>query len=196
MIRGMGYWGLALMTFLENVFPPIPSEVIMPLGGSLAAQGQLNIFGVILAGVVGSVAGALVLYYVGRLLEEERLVRWVDRHGKWVLVTKSDVRSAFEWFDDHGKKAVFICRLIPAVRSLISIPAGACGMAMGPFLLYTTLGTALWSSLLAVAGLILGQQYGSVSSILQWAGYAVVVLLVVSIGWYIVQRRRELQREA
>jgi len=196
MIRNMGYWGLALMTFLEKVFPPIPSEVIMPLGGSLVAQGQLHIVGVILAVVAGSVAGAVVLYYVGHLVKQERLVRWVDRHGKWLLLTKSDVEGAFGWFEQHGSKAVFFCRLIPAVRSLISIPAGACGMSLGPFLLYTVMGTAIWSSVLAVAGMILGQQYQSLSAVLRWASYAVLALLVLSVGWYIVQRRRELSRES
>lgn len=191
MVNTMGYIGLALLTFIENIFPPIPSEVIMPLGGYMAAQGHLNLLGVILAGTVGSLIGAVVLYYVGKLLNEERMKRWADEHGGWLLLTKGDVEDAFDWFERHGSKAVFFCRLIPGVRSLISLPAGACGMSMLSFLLYTALGTAIWSGLLAFGGQQLGQRYTDLSTFLQWATYVVVGLLVLSIGWWAFQKRQE-----
>lgn len=195
LVDSMGYVGLALLTLLENVFPPIPSEVILPLGGFFVSQGKLTLVGVVLAGTVGSVLGAIVLYYVGRYFNRERLENWASRHGGWLLLTASDVQSAYEWFNRHGGKAIFICRLIPGVRSLISIPAGSFKMAMGPFLLYTALGTALWSAALAYGGMLLGQEYESLSRILSWATYAVIGLLVLSIIAWVVQRKREQKQQ-
>lgn len=195
LVRNMGYIGLALLTFLENVFPPIPSEVIMPLGGFLAAQGELTILGVILAGTIGSVAGALVLYYVGWYFNQERLANWAGKYGGWLLLTRGDVEGAFDWFERHGAKVVFFARLVPGVRSLISIPAGACRMSMSTFLLYTAAGTALWSALLAIGGMLLGEQYGDLGQFLQWITYAVVVLIALSIVWWYIQKRREQNQE-
>lgn len=190
-VTEFGYLGLALLTLLENVFPPLPSEVILPLGGYLAQQGRLAIVGVILAGTVGSVLGGLLLYWLGSRFDRERLETWAGRHGGWLLLTREDVEQAFEWFERHGTKAVFLARLVPGVRSLISIPAGTCGMQIAPFLFYTTLGTALWSALLAAAGMILGAQYEQVGRVLQWATYALVALVVLSIVRWIVKRRGE-----
>lgn len=190
-VRSMGYFGLAFLTFLENVFPPLPSEVILPLGGFLAAQGDLNIVGVILAGTVGSLAGAIPLYYLGRWLNEDRLKEWADRRGTLLLLSAEDIEEADRWFDKHGGKAVFFCRVIPGVRSLISIPAGSSGMKMLPFLLYTAAGTAIWTALLALAGQMLGQRYGDLSKFLRWASYAVVALLIISIIWFLWQKKRK-----
>lgn len=189
-VSQFGYLGLALLTLLENVFPPLPSEVILPLGGYLAEQGRLGIAGVVLAGTVGSVAGGLVLYWLGSRFNRDRLVAWTERYGGWLLLTREDVESAFDWFARHGTKAVFFGRLVPGVRSLISIPAGACGMKVGAFLLYTTMGTAIWSALLAAAGLILGAEYERVGRVLQWATYAVVALLLFGIVRWSVKRRK------
>lgn len=188
-ISEFGYLGLALLTLLENVFPPVPSEVILPLGGYLAQQGRLGIVGVVLAGTVGSTTGALALYWLGSRFDRERLAAWTSRHGGWVLLTREDVESAFEWFERHGTKAVFFGRLVPGVRSLISIPAGACGMNLGPFLLYTALGAAIWCALLAAGGMILGARYQQVGSVLQWAAYAVVALLLLGIVRWIIKKR-------
>ncbi|MEZ4676956.1 MAG: DedA family protein [Caldilineaceae bacterium] len=193
MVRQLGYSGLALFTFIENIFPPIPSEVILPLGGYMVAQGQLTLVGVIVAGTVGSVAGAIVLYYIGKYFSQERMIQWADRHGGWFLLTRDDVENAFSWFEDHGNKAVLLCRLIPGVRSLISLPAGATNMALAPFLLYTTIGTALWSGILAYAGQQLGQRYTDIGTFVQWATYVVIAMLVLSIGWWIIQKRQQQQ---
>lgn len=187
----MGYVGLAILTFLENIFPPLPSEVILPLGGFFVAEGRLTLAGVVLAGTVGSLAGAVALYYVGRLFSQSRLERWADRHGHWLLLSRSDVSGAFNWFEDHGGKAVFLCRLIPGVRSLISIPAGSTKMAIAPFLLYTALGTALWSALLAFGGMQLGEAYQDLSRVLRWASYAVIGLFILSFVWWALQKRQE-----
>ncbi|HSM57984.1 MAG TPA: DedA family protein [Candidatus Sulfomarinibacteraceae bacterium] len=190
LVVNMGYVGLALLTFVENVFPPLPSEVILPLGGFLASQGRLTLAGVVLAGTAGSLMGAVVLYYVGRWFSQERLERWATDHGAWLLLTANDVQQAFDWFGRHGRAVVFFGRLVPGIRSLISIPAGACGMRMAPFLLYTALGTALWSALLAYGGNLLGEQYESLGRVLRWATYAVIALLLVAIISWAVKRRR------
>ena len=173
-VESMGYWGVVLLMFLENVFPPIPSELIMPLAGFEAARGDLTLWGVILAGTAGSVLGALPLYYLGRAVGEERLKRWACRHGHWLAVSAEDLDRVKQWFDHRGKAAVLLCRLVPGIRSLVSIPAGVHRMALVPFLLYTALGTAIWSGALAYVGSLLGQNYRRVE---QWMGPATYVVL-------------------
>lgn len=192
-MQQLGYAGVVLLMFLENVFPPIPSEIIMPAAGFAAARGELSLTGVIIAGGVGSVLGAVVLYYVGRLLNEDRLIALTDRYGKWLLISSDDIRQADDWFDRHGPKIVFFGRLLPGVRSLLSIPAGMANMPMGQFLLYTSLGTTLWSGLLAVAGYQLGANYEQIEG---WIGpisqiiLAVCILLAVIFILRRVQKRR------
>ena len=191
LVNDLGYVGLAFLTFLENVFPPLPSEIIMPLGGFLASQGRLTLVGVVLAGVLGSVAGSLVLFALGRQFSGERLKEWTVRYGHWLLLSAEDIDMAFDWFERHGKEAVFLARLVPGVRSLISIPAGVCNMDLLPFLLYTVLGTAIWSGALAYGGLLLGSEYEQLGRVLRWAAYVVIALAVLAIvRWYIQRRRR------
>jgi len=186
----LGYPGIALLMFLENVFPPLPSEVIMPLAGFTAAQGQLTHWGVWLAGATGSVIGSLPLYYLGRLVGDERLHRWADRYGKWLTVSGAELDKAQGWFDRHGKKAVFLCQLIPGVRSLISIPAGIHAMAVPLFLAYTALGVVIWTGLLAFLGRLLGDNYAAVGRFVGPATYVVLGgLLLAAIVW-VVRRKR------
>jgi membrane protein DedA with SNARE-associated domain len=151
-----GYFGILLLMFAENVFPPIPSEVIMPLAGYMAAQGKLSL----------SVLGALSLYYLGRKLGEDRLKEFADNHGRWLTFSRKDIERAKRWFDRHGGAAMFFGRLIPGVRSLISIPAGIARMKLLPFLAYTATGTGIWSALLAYLGYFLGTEYAQVSEYL------------------------------
>lgn len=190
LISNLGYLGLALLTLLETVFPPMPSEVILPLGGYMAARGRLVFAGVVIAGTIGSVLGGLLLYALGRQVTRERLENWVERHGGWLLLTPDDIKDAFDWFSRHGKQAVFLARLVPGVRSLISIPAGVCGMDIMPFLLYTTLGTAIWCGLLAYAGMILESQYQQVGQVLQWATYAMIGLVIIAVARFVIKRKR------
>lgn len=159
LVESLGYWGLALLTLLENVFPPIPSEVILPLGGFLTVRGDLHIIGVIVAGTIGSLVGATFWYWIGRAIGERRLRGWVERHGVWLAMSPDDLDRAEQWFRRHGGKAVLIGRLIPTMRSVISIPAGLTGMHLAPFLLYSAIGTAVWTTILAYAGRLLGSQY-------------------------------------
>lgn len=164
LVQQTGYLGVALLMLLENVFPPIPSELIMPLAGFTAARGELNILLVVLAGTVGSVLGALFWYYIGLWVGIDRLKRWAARHGRWLTMAPHEVDTATDAFRRHCGTAVLVGRLIPAVRTLISVPAGVAGMGLTKFLLYSTVGTALWTSFLAGAGYLLEGQYEQVQA--------------------------------
>lgn len=178
-ISQLGYPGIALLMFAENIFPPIPSEFIMPLAGFTAASGDFNLALVILAGTVGSVLGALPWYYAGVFLGGERIERIADRYGRWITLSRDEVESATRWFNHHGHKAVFLGRMVPTVRTLISLPAGITRMGLLPFLIYSTLGTALWTALLGGAGYLLGQRYRLVADYLNPISTLVIFLLVL-----------------
>ena len=189
-MTSLGYSGVALLMFVENVFPPIPSELIMPLAGFTAGRGDLSFVGVVLAGALGSLLGQLPLYYLGRWVGEDQLVAWAERYGKWLTVSGKDIRRADDWFDKHGHKTVFFARLVPGVRSLISIPAGLSEMHLPTFLLYSALGTGLWAFILAALGAILGENYDAVETYLGPVSFIVVGgLLLWAIVW-VVRRRR------
>jgi membrane protein DedA with SNARE-associated domain len=189
-VHTMGYVGVAVLVALENVFPPIPSELILPLGGFLAGQGRFWLPGVVLAATAGSVLGALVLYFVSRKLGEDRLREFVKRYGRFLLLSESDLDRTDEWFDRHAGRAVFVCRLIPALRGLISIPAGLRGMPLGKFILFTTLGSTHWNSALIGLGWIVGHEWEAVSDYAEYFGYAVLAVVIVAVGWFIWHRRQ------
>lgn len=190
-ISSLSYWGIALLMLLENILPPIPSEVIMPLAGFTAQKGQLNLLFVILAGTVGSILGALPWYYIGKLVGEQRLRQWVDRHGKWLTLSGEDIDKSQQWFNKYGGAVVFFGRLIPGVRTFISIPAGFEGMPLFAFLLYSTIGTLLWVALLSYAGFVLGQNYQLVKKFLTPITIVVAVVLAVSLGTWFIRRRQK-----
>jgi membrane protein DedA with SNARE-associated domain len=181
-VEQAGYLGIALLMFAENLFPSIPSELIMPLAGFTAARGELEIALIVVAGTAGSLMGALLWYYVGRWLGYGRLRRLAARHGRWLTLSPGELDQARAWFRLHCGKAVFFGRLVPAVRTLISVPAGIAGMALVPFLAYSTAGSALWTGLLAMAGYLLEDQYEEVSSYLNPASNVIVAIIAV---WYI-----------
>ncbi|WP_026736281.1 DedA family protein [Fischerella sp. PCC 9605] len=193
-ISSMGYLGIALLMVLENIFPPIPSEVIMPLAGFTVQQGNLNLLFVILAGTVGSVLGALPWYYIGKRVGEKRLRQWVNKHGKWLTLSGEDIDKSKRWFKKYGWAVVFFGRLIPAIRTLISIPAGFEEMPFLPFLLYSTVGTLVWVGLLSYAGFVLGQNYQLVKKYLSPISIVVVVVLVVGLGIWFIRRRKKRQK--
>jgi membrane protein DedA with SNARE-associated domain len=191
-MNSLGYIGISVLMFLENIFPPLPSELIMPLAGFTAAEGELSLVGVIIAGVIGSVVGQLPLYYLGRSVGEERLKAWADKHGKWLTVSSTDIEHAKEWLDRHGGKAVFLARMVPGIRSLISIPAGIASMNLAKFLLYSTLGIGIWAGILGYLGWLLGENYEKVSEYLGPITYIVLgVIVVVAIGWVWKRKNRE-----
>lgn len=183
-IERLGYAGVAALTFLENLFPPIPSELVIPLAGFVAAQGGLQIGLVIATATVGSLAGATVWYAIGRRIGERRLRAWVERHGKWLTLSAKDVDRAQFWFQRHGNAAVFLGRLMPGVRTFVSLPAGFSSMPIGPFLLYSTLGTVIWTAALAYAGVVLQSNFAAVGNYLN----VVTDVLLGVIGVMLVRR--------
>ncbi len=174
-----GYGAIFAAMFLENLFPPIPSELIMPLGGFFVHQGKLSLVPVVLAGLLGTVLGALPWYGVGRLVNEERIEHWLERHGRWIGIRPQELHRSREWFSRHGTALVFWGRLVPGIRTLISVPAGIEMMPMVPFLIWTTAGSLIWTLLLTVAGLLLGEGYNSVELWIDPVARVIKVLLVV-----------------
>ncbi|MEF2280331.1 DedA family protein [Deinococcus sp. YIM 134068] len=191
LMDSMGYLGILLLMIVENVFPPIPSELIMPSAGFAASRGDMNIFLVILMGVLGSVLGTLPLYYLGRAFGEKRLIEWADKYGKWLTLSGKDIRRADDWFDKHGTKAVLFGRLVPGIRSLLSLPAGMSEMPLPKFLIYSTIGSAMWASLLAGAGYLLGENYDRVEQYVGPTSRIILGLVIVGAIWWFVRRKRE-----
>ncbi len=177
-----GYLAVFALMALENIFPPIPSELIMPFAGFVAARGDLNVVGVLIAGTAGSVAGALPWYYAGKVYGKERLEKFADKHARWLTVTHGDIEHAMESFEKHGRKVVLFGRLIPAIRTLISVPAGLAGMLMGQFLLYSTVGSLVWTGILTGAGYMLESQYERVAHYVDPVSKAILIGLL---GWYL-----------
>ncbi|GLO77963.1 DedA family protein [Sulfitobacter pontiacus] len=190
-MSGLGNVGVAALMLAENVFPPIPSELVMPLAGYLSAEGQLWLPAAIFAGTIGSVLGALFWYYIGIWIGEERLQRFAARHGAWLTLSPKDVDSAGTWFRDYGWRAVFFGRMIPGVRTLISVPAGMARMPLRPFLIFTTLGSLIWTGLLAAAGFLLQAQYDAVAA---WVDPVSTLVIVGLIGVYIFRLIKQFMR--
>ena len=193
-IRTMGYPGLGLVMFLENVFPPIPSELVLPLAGWLTLDGAFTLFGVTVVGAIGSVAGALFFYGIGMWFDESRVRYLLRRFGKWFLLSEDDFDVALAWFERYDEYVIFFGRMVPIVRSLISVPAGLARMPLGRFCAYTAVGTALWSFLLAFAGRLLGENWALVAEFLDTYEHIVIALAVVVGVAFIGSRLWQLRR--
>ncbi|HHV45163.1 MAG TPA: DedA family protein [Firmicutes bacterium] len=187
-INRYGYIGILLLITLENVFPPIPSEVILTFGGFVTTYTSLRVWGVVVAATVGSVLGAVILYGVGRLMNAERLGRLLDgRWGKVLRLKKDDVLKAEEWFLRHGNLAVFLCRFVPIVRSLISLPAGMSKMPPRSFLILTIIGTSIWNVVLVLLGRLARNAWEIIVEYLDI--YSLIVLVLVGVvGMVVVVR--------
>jgi len=169
-----GSFGVGLLMLIENVFPPIPSELVMPWAGYAVSQNNLSFVGAVSAGSIGSFAGALFWYWLARHIGAERLAVWADRHGAWLTLTRRDLDRTEKWFDRWGSTAVLACRLVPGLRTLISIPAGFSKMPIGRFTAFTAVGTVLWTLILAAIGWWLGDNYADLSGPLSWISTLVV----------------------
>lgn len=192
-VEALGYVGVALLVALENVFPPIPSEVVLPLAGFVAGRGDANLLGMIIAATVGSVIGAWILYGIAAAVGPMRLHGFILRYGKWFRLTEKDLTRAEEWFDRRSDAAVLIGRCIPLIRSLVSIPAGFRRMNFPRFTLFTAIGSAVWNTALIGAGAILGDrwhQVGDVVGLLQGAVIVAVVALIAYVVWKRLLRPR------
>lgn len=177
-----GYFGIALLIAAENVFPPIPSEIILTFGGFMTSSTNMSITGVVISSTIGSVLGAIVLYLIGRLLTKERLYKLVDgKVGKILRFKRQDIDKSEEWFSKKGKSTVLFCRFIPIVRSLISIPAGMTKMGFSLFLIYTTIGSAIWNTILTYLGFTAGNAWESIVKYVDDFAKIVLVSLIVTV---------------
>ena len=191
-----GYFGVFFLIALENVFPPIPSEVILLFGGFMTTYTSLNTALMVVAATLGALLGAIVLYYIGKILNKERLKKIVSgKVGKVLRLKEKDIDMADHWFDTKGNKTVFFCRFIPIVRSLISIPAGMSEMPMAKFLLYTTVGSAIWNTVLIVIGNRVGENWESILGVFDQYSHIVLILLilifVLFIVWFYTKKQKK-----
>lgn len=189
-IEALGYPGLTILVALESVFPPIPSEIILPLAGFLTGQGRFSFLLVLIATTLGSLAGALALYGIGAAIGPRRTRRFVERFGPLALLTPDDLTRAETWFDRYGPIAVFTGRLVPIVRSLVSIPAGYRRMPLGRFVLLTAVGSALWNGVLVGLGWIFGENWHVVEEYVGWLQYAVIAAALILVARFVWTRLR------
>ncbi len=190
----MGYPGLALVMFLENVFPPIPSEIVLPLAGTLtvsndpAVPPQFNIVSVILWATLGSFLGAWIWYWIGYLISEERVRKLLQKIGKIIMITEKDLDQALAWFNKYGEWCVFFGRMVPIIRTLISVPAGLSKMHWLKFSAFTILGTALWNIFLGFAGRLLGDNYTVIVDFIDKFKVVIIILGVVAVAAFYINR--------
>lgn len=185
-INQFGYAAIVVLIAVENIFPPIPSEVILTFGGFMTAATDMTVTGVIIASTAGSVGGAVVLYYLGSILGAERMKRIVMKYGKWLRLTTDDVDKSYGWFNKYGSWTVFFCRFIPLIRSLISIPAGMSRMSMLKFLVLTTIGTFIWNTVLVNLGASVGENWEDIVAVMDvYSNIAYAVIAVLGIAFLV-----------
>jgi membrane protein DedA with SNARE-associated domain len=189
LIDQSGYLGIGFLMFLETIFPPIPSEVIMPVAGVAAGQGKLHYGLVVASGTAGAMLGNIVWYLAARALGVDRLHPFIDRWGRWLTITWPEVQRADIWFRRNGVFFVFLGRMLPTVRSLVSVPAGLLHMRFRNFLIASTIGTAGWTALLAGAGFKLGENYSGIDSLLGPASNAILIVLAAGYVWRVWTHR-------
>jgi membrane protein DedA with SNARE-associated domain len=192
-IEQLGYLGVALLVVLENVFPPIPSEIVLPFAGFVAQRGSDSVVLMILAATVGSVIGALIMYWIAAVIGDERLHAFTRKFGKWVQIREADLTRAEEWFDRHAVSAVLVGRCVPLIRSVVSIPAGFRRMKLIPYITYTFLGSLVWNIALVGAGAILGENWERVEPVVaafQWIVIVLVFAAVARLAYTFFRRRR------
>jgi membrane protein DedA with SNARE-associated domain len=186
-IAALGPIGVGALVALETLFPPIPSELILPLSGYLASQGRMSLATVIIGATVGSLVGALALYWAGAALGQKRLRRLAERTP---LVEVGDLERAEGWFDRHGGLAVLIGRVVPVVRSLVSVPAGVAGMPLWRFILFTTIGSGVYNLVLVGSGWLLGSRWKTVEQYSNYLNYAIYAAILVAVGLFALKRVR------
>ncbi|WP_274364745.1 DedA family protein [Paenibacillus thermotolerans] len=193
MMNEFGYAGVFLLIALENLFPPIPSEVILTFGGFMTTYSDISIAGVIISSTIGSIAGAIALYYIGYVVDAARMERFVDRWGGVIRLTPSDVRKSYGWFAKYGVWAVLLCRLVPLLRSIISIPAGSTRMNFWLFLFLTAVGSLIWNTILIRIGAAVGSSWETIvgyMDIYSNVVYALLALGVAAVVLVIFRTRR------
>lgn len=182
-MNNYGYLGVFLLILIENIFPPIPSEVILLFGGFMTTYTSLNVLGMIMSSILGSVLGALILYKIGTIFNKDTLKKLIHtRLGKFLRINDKEIDSSFNYFQTKGEKTIFFCRFIPLIRSFISVPAGINKMNITKFMIYTTLGSLIWNVVLITLGHIVGNNWKSILKIFDlYSTYAVVIIFIILI---------------
>ena len=183
----IAYLTICVAMFLENIIPPIPSEIIMPLGGFFVYQQKLNFYILVFWGLLGTILGSLPWYYLGRLVNEKRLSNFLDKKGKYLGISSSDLSKSKRWFDKYGVSLVFWGRLVPGIRTLISVPAGIELMPLRKFLLWTTFGSLIWVALLTYSGYLFGENYPIIQTYLDQIKYVVKPILILIFLYFFVK---------
>ena len=183
----IAYLTICLAMFLENIIPPIPSEIIMPLGGFFVYQQKLNFYILVFWGLLGTIAGSLPWYYLGRLVNEKRLSIFLDKRGKYIGITPDDLARSKRWFDKYGVSLVFWGRLVPGIRTLISVPAGMEIMPLKKFLIWTTLGSLIWVTLLSYAGYLFGENYLIIETYIDQIKYILKPILIFILIYFLIK---------
>ena len=190
LIAATGYLGVFALMAIESACIPVPSEITMPFAGYLVSQQRLEFWLVVVAGGFGNLAGSLVAYWVGYVLEEPVLRKFIRNHGKWVLMSEHDYDLSEHWFQRHGELIVFGSRLLPIVRTFISLPAGVAKMNLPRFCIYSLVGSLMWSAVLTMVGVKLGDNWHSISEVWHQFDYAVVAALLAGFAFYLWHKRR------
>ncbi len=187
-VETLGYVGVGFLVALENLFPPIPSEVVLPLAGFVAVRGEHTFVGMVVAATAGSMVGAFLLYGIAAAIGPKRLRALVNRYGRWFRIEGTDLDRTEEWFDRHATRAVLICRCIPLMRSLISIPAGFRRMSLTPFTIYTLAGSLVWNVILIGSGYLLAEQWHRMEAPLEFFQKVVLVVIGIAVVWFVWRR--------
>jgi membrane protein DedA with SNARE-associated domain len=190
LMGSLGYWGIGLLMFLENLFPPIPSELIMPLAGFTVAKGQMNFGLAVAAGTIGTMFGTYAWYYLGRVVSYQRLETWTNQYGRWLGISSQDIDQVNNWFNKHGRKAVFFGRMVPGIRTLISLPAGINNMPLATFSIYSAAGILIWTIALTSAGFLLGENYSLIEKYLAPISKLLLFGLLGWIGYWLFRKIR------
>lgn len=185
LIGTTSYVGIFFLMLLESALIPIPSEITMPFSGFLAQQGKLDFWLIVLVGTVANLSGSLAAYYLGYLLEETVLLSLIKKYGKFLLIDEYEYRRAHKWFDKYGDKVIFITRLLPGVRTIISLPAGMFEMNLKKFIVYTAVGCFIWSIFLTYIGFALGANWNSLEGYYRKFEIVIVISLAAAVLWYI-----------
>jgi len=191
LIEQYGYFGILLLITLENIFPPIPSEIILMFSGFMTTKTSLSVLGVAVVATTGSIAGSLILYGIGRMFSMDRMEMLVERRGSWIRLKKEDIQKASNWIKTYGYWAVVICRMIPLIRSLISIPAGMAKLRLTPFLLFTCIGTFIWNISMVGIGALVGENWASVIqlfSVYSTITYVLLAAIVLLVFFFFLRR--------
>ena len=183
----IAYLTICLAMFLENIIPPIPSEIIMPLGGFFVYQQKLNFYILVFWGLLGTILGSLPWYYLGRLVNEKRLSNFLDKKGKYLGISSNDLNKSKRWFDKYGVSLVFWGRLVPGIRTLISVPAGIELMPLRKFLIWTTFGSLIWVAFLTYTGYVFGENYPLIETYLDQVKYVVKPILITIFLYFLTK---------